>query len=219
MSIQRFAAPVLMAAALLVSGCSKKDKDKAPAPEPGSGSAQPVPTPPPPPPPAAPDAAVAATGSGSGSGSGSATAPAIAAGDPIGLAKLAAIALVVPGGAPAGGAWHDAQGAVDGNRLVNFVDGKDYWYTVQFIDCRAKVAKDAAKDPADDRGVFTYCYDAPTGKFKDYPMFAPNEFQRAVKVGNVTVVASIAMNGRAKLKGADLETFLGTLDLAGIAKL
>lgn len=197
MIFHRFVAPALLAAALLGSGCGKKDNDKAPAPEPGSGTAVPtLPTP-------------ASAGSSA----------ALPTGDPIALAKLTAIILPSPpNGAPASGNWKDAMDN-DGRRLVNFVHGNDYWYAVDFIDCRMPMVKEYAAKAPTDRGVFAYCFDAPTGKFKDYPMFAPKETQRVLKVGKLTVIASLAMAGQAKLKAANLDAFLGAMDLAAIAKL
>jgi hypothetical protein len=42
---------------------------------------------------------------------------------------------------------------------------------------------------------------------------------RVVKAGHMLVRAQIAGVGNGKLKAADLEAFLGSLDLAAIAKL
>ena len=212
MIAQRFVAPALMVAALL-AGCSKKDKDKAPPADPGSGTAVAnTPTPPPPPPP-----------SGSGSGS-AAPAPAgdvaLPSGDPIKLKDLAAIGLPKPAGAPATGDWKDiGDNESDGYRQVNYVDKEDYWYGVDFLDCRAKVVKDAAGQKTD-RGALEWCFMKPNAKLKDFPMIKPEKGSaRAVKAGNVFVVVTLGMKGSEALKGADVETYLNALDLAAIAKL
>ena len=213
MFAQRFVAPALMVAALL-AGCSKKDKDKAPPADPGSGTAM-TNTPPPPPPPA--DAASA----GSGSAAPAAGDVALPTGDPIKLKDLAAIVLPKPAGAPASGNWKDiGDNESDGYRQVNYVDKEDYWYSVDFLDCRAKVVKDVAAKNPDERGALKWCFMQPNEKLKDFPMIKPEKGSvRAVKAGNVFVVVSLGMKGKETLKAADVETYLGALDLAAISKL
>jgi hypothetical protein len=56
-------------------------------------------------------------------------------------------------------------------------------------------------------------------KLKDYPMDDQYDAVRAVKVGHLVVVASIGAKSSGTLKAADLEAFLGSLDLAALAKL
>lgn len=213
MIMQRFSAPVLLATAVLVSGCNKKDKAPAPEPAAAAGSGAPAT-----PPPAAPAAGAPAAGAPA------AGAPAAAAGDNgvVPVATLAAITLPAPKGAPASGMWLQASAGGDGDRLVNFVDGNDYWYTVRFIDCRAPMVKEFASKPAGERGDIAYCFDTPTGKLKDYPLFTPKDpadTLRVIKVGHLTMLASIGAAGEGKLKGSDVEAFLESVDLASIAKL
>jgi hypothetical protein len=203
----RFSAPVLFAAALLVSGCNKKDK--APAPEPATPAAPAAPAPAAPAPPApapTPPAPAAAADSGS----------------VISSATLAGITLPVPKGAPASGMWSQAPEGGEGDRLVNFVAGSDYWVTVRLLDCRIPAVKEVASKSADQRGEFNYCFEPPNSKLKDYPLFTPkdpNDSIRVVKAGHLTIIASLGATGETKLKPADVEAFLGSLDLAALAKL
>lgn len=194
------ATPVLIAMTILMSGCKKTDKAPAAEPAAGSGSAAAA-APPAAPPPAAP--------------------PAAPAGDTTSLvpaATLAAIDLPKPKGAPASGEWSQATPLVDGDRFENYVDGKDYWMSVRFIDCNLPAVKDSASKPDAEKSDFKYCFDQPTGKLKDYPMFSPHDTRRVVKVGHVTVIADLGATGETKLKAADLEALLGSIDLSSLAK-
>jgi hypothetical protein len=131
--------------------------------------------------------------------------------------------LPTPKGAPASGVWVNAPsptgGSGDGDRLANFVDGSDNWYSVRFLDCNLPAVKAASSKPANERGDAAFCFDAPTGKLKDLPLFSPNDSFRVVKAGHLLVLASLGATGETKLKPADLEAFLESLDLAGLAKL
>jgi hypothetical protein len=91
---------------------------------------------------------------------------------------------------------------------VNYVDDKQgYWYAVDFLDCRAKVVKDAAAMKPDDRGALKWCFMQPNAKLKDFPMIkAEKGSLRAVKAGNVFVVVSLGMKGMETLKAADVTT-------------
>jgi hypothetical protein len=204
MIVQRFSVPVLLAAAVLVSGCKKKDPAVTSEP---AGSAAPAPAPP------APAAAPPAAAPPAATGDSDSVVP---------LAKLAAITLPPPQGAPAGGRWRSAPsptgGTGDGDRLANFIDGSDFWVSVRFLDCNLPAVKASASKPTEG-GEFTFCFDKPTGKLKDYPLFNAFDTQRVVKVGHLVIIASLGATGETKLKATDLEAFLESLDLAAIAKL
>jgi hypothetical protein len=137
------------------------------------------------------------------------------------LAKLVAITLPAPKGAPASGRWRSAPsptgGTGDGDRLANFIDGNDYWVSVRFLDCNLPAVKETADKPK--RGAFAFCFDTATGKLKDFPLFTPSDSLRAVKVGHLAIIATLGVTGQTKLTAADLEAFLESLDLAEIAKL
>ncbi len=206
----RYSATALFAAAVLVSGCKKTEK--APVAEPpAAGSAAPAATPPPaaaPVEPAAPATPPPA-------------APA-ADGPIVPSATLAGItmALPKPKGAPESGAWKAVPGGVDGDRRTNYTDkGSEYWVGLRLLDCNLPMVKEAAAKPAGERGELAYCFDEATGKLKDYPLYAPSELVRAVKTGHLVVIATLGVTGQTKLKGADLEAFLESLDLASFAKL
>ena len=219
MIAQRFVAPALLVAALL-AGCGKKDKDKAPPADPGSGTAVTnTPTPPPPPPPAG-----SRSGSAAGSGSAGPAAAgdvALPTGDPYKLKDLSAIALPKPSGAPASGNWKDiGDNESDGYGQMNYVDKDDYWYGLTFLDCRAKVVKDAVGMKPEERGALKWCFMQPNDKLKDYPMIKPEKgAARAVKAGNVWVIVTLGLKGKETLKAADVEALLGAIDLAAVAKL
>jgi hypothetical protein len=153
----------------------------------------------------------------------SAPAPSAASSSVVPLATLAAIALPVPKGVPASGRWRSAPsptgGSGDGDRLANYVDGNDYWLSVRFLDCNLPAVKATADKPSAERGEFTFCFDGATGKLKDFPLFTTFDTQRAVKAGHLIVIATVGLTGQTKLKVADLEAFLSSLDLGSIAKL
>src|SRR3954464_13159531 len=113
----RFSAPVLLAAALLVSGCKKKEP--APSSEP-TGSAAPMTKP------VAPPAADPAA---------TPTPAAAAPGPVVGWEKLSDINLPNPKGLPDKGIWSSVKATKDGDRQENFVDGDDNYMGLRILDC------------------------------------------------------------------------------------
>jgi hypothetical protein len=194
MMIVRFSAPVLLAASILMSGCKKTDKAPAAEPAASAGSAAPAT------PPAAPATPPAAQ------------PPAAGGGPVVPAAKLEEIELPTPKGGPAKGIWSAATASDDGDRSTNFVDGSDLWIGVHFLDCNLPKAKEGAVD-------FKACTGAPTGKIKDYPLFAPSDVARVVKAGHILVIATAGATHMDKVKGPELEEFLASVDLDAIAKL
>jgi hypothetical protein len=79
-------------------------------------------------------------------------------------------------------------------------------------DCNLPKAKDGGEE-------FKLCTAAPTGKIKNYPLYAPSDIARAVKAGHVIVMVTATGTHMDKIKGPELEEFLGSMDLAAIAKL
>jgi hypothetical protein len=134
-------------------------------------------------------------------------------------ATLEAIQLPRPPKLPPKGIWSAAIAAHDGDRLVNYIDGDALFISVQFADCNLPVAKEAASKPVNQRGSFTFCHENPTGKIKDFPLFGTNDTVRGVKAGHLLIVASIGVSADPSYTTADLEAFLGSLDLAALAKL
>jgi hypothetical protein len=221
MVAQRFVAPVLMAAALVV-GCSKKDKDKAPPAESGSGTAM-TNTPTPPPPPPTPPAGSGSAGSGSAAPAAGSGDTALPTGAPAKLSELVKINLPVPPPkAPAGGIWKEV-GEVesDGDRQANYTAADNaIWYTLNIQDCRHPKAKEVAAKPAGDRGMWQWCFAKPDGKIKDYPRLTDeNSLAHGVRVGNIVVIAGPHPTVKDKVGDAEVDEFLGSLDLAMIAKL
>jgi len=134
-------------------------------------------------------------------------------------ATLEAIKLPVPKGAPEKGMWSSATAGGDGDRSTNFMDGNDLWVSVRFVDCNLPAVKAVASKPAAERGDFTFCFDKPTGKLKDYELFSPSDSLRVVKVGHLIIIVGTGVVSEGKITGADLETFIGSLDLPALAKL
>lgn len=187
------AGAVTLVAVLLMSGCSTSGDDDASRPDP-------VP----------PTATATSTPAGPGDSA-----------DVVPVADLLAITLPVPKVVPATGSWVDVppSSSGGGDRLANFVDGNNYWMSVRFVDCNMPAVKRAAAGPADERGDFTHCFDTTTTKLGNFPLYAENNVRRVVKVGRLLVITGIGLTGQTKLKPADLEAFLTSLDLAAIAKL
>lgn len=206
---------VLLAAALLATGCKKKEA--APAPEPTKGSAAAVPVTPPPA--ATPDAAVAPVApAGSAAAAAPAGSTAVAT-----VSQLTDIAIDLPAfkGAPAGSHWSAApapSGEINGDLFKNYMNKDDYWMSIRLLDCNAPFVKAFATKPATERGDLTPCFEAATGKLKDFPLYSPNDTRRVVKAGHLAVIVTLGPAAKA-LKPADLEAFLGDVDLAAIAKL
>ena len=202
MTSQRFVAPALLAAALL-SGCSKKDKDATAPSDSASASASPkTPT------------TAAATGSAT---------PSTGSGGPAKLSELVKINFPTPPPkAPAGGRWKEV-GEVesDGDRQVIYAVGDaNYWYMVNVMDCRHPKAKEVEAKTPKERGQWQWCFAKPDGKIKDHPRLTdPNSLGHGVKVGNIVVLASPYPQVQDKVGDADVDAFLGSLDLAAIAKL
>jgi hypothetical protein len=196
MMIVRFSAAVLLAASILVSGCKKTDKP--PAAEPAGSTA--APATPPAAAPATPPAAAAPAGGSVGTG------PVVPG------AKLEELDFPVPKGAPAKGIWSAARPTEDGLRSANFVEGSDGWMGLYLTDCNLPKAKDGGEE-------FKPCTAAPTGKIKNYPLFAPSDIARAVKAGHVIVMVTATGTHMDKIKGPELEEFLNSVDLDAIAKL
>jgi hypothetical protein len=198
MMIVRFSAPVLLATAFLVSGCKKTDKPSAPAPTESAGSA--APATPPPAAPAAPPAAQEPAGGSVGTG------PVVPG------AKLAMLDFPVPKGAPPKGSWQDARAIEDGLRSSNFAEGSDIWMGLYISDCNLPQAKEGGQQ-------FKLCAATPTGKLKNYPLFAPSDIARAVKVGHLIFMVTSSGTHMDKIKGPELEEYLASVDLDSLAKL
>jgi hypothetical protein len=115
--------------------------------------------------------------------------------------------------------WSQATPILDGDRSENYVDGDDYWVSVRFIDCNLPAVKDSASKPESERSDFKYCFAQPSGKLEEYPLFAPHDTRRVVKVGHVTVIADLGVTGETKLTATDLEGFLASLDLTPLSRL
>lgn len=141
------------------------------------------------------------------------------AGGVISAATLESIQLPKPKKAPEKFIWSTPVPARDGTRLVNYTDGKDIWLTVNFADCNSPTAKSVADKPANQRGQYGFCYEKPVGKIKDFPSYGTDDMVRGVKAGHLVIAASIGTAAPQSYTTADVEEFLGSLDLAALAKL
>jgi hypothetical protein len=219
MNIQRLLACALFAAALLTTGCKKKEAASTSTGSAGSGGPVVVVD-------AAGSAADTTGSAGSAGSAGSGVAstnppPKIGTGDPAPAAALTAIKLSPPKGAPATTVWKEGEDVEEGNRAGYFYDGKDAIMIVRIIDCRRTLLKDYVSKPADQRGEFRYCFDSPTGMLKGFDLIAPADAaQHAVRAGNIVVIAQRGNPADKNAVKADaLDGWLESLDLAAIAKL
>ena len=136
------------------------------------------------------------------------------------VATLDAIALPAPKGATATWKWLPQESTKDGNRLAYFGEGTNSWIQVQVLDCNLpRMKEDAAKPAGKRNGDAAYCLDTMDGKLGAYPLYNKYGSVRAVRVGHLAVIAAVGGAGSATLKDADLEAYLGSLDLAALAKL
>jgi hypothetical protein len=164
--------------------------------------------------PSATATATAASGSGD---------TASAAGSPAKLSEMVKINLPKPPPkAPAGGEWKEV-GEVesDGDRQANYTAAdKAIWYSLNILDCRHPKAKEVAAKAAGDRGMWQWCFAKPDGKIKDYARLTDdNSLAHGVRAGNIVVVAGPSPTVKDKVGDAEVDQFLGSLDLAAIAKL
>jgi hypothetical protein len=132
------------------------------------------------------------------------------------------ISMPAPKGAPPGGIWSEAMAGEDGREYVNYLDknGKGY-VSVDFIDCRMPAVQ-AVKDKPGEQGEFAECFKKPTRTLKGYPMILPDDptfAYRALVVNHVLVGVGVSQSFENMFKAADVEEFIGILDLDTLAKL
>ncbi|MBA3395490.1 MAG: hypothetical protein H0T89_22775 [Deltaproteobacteria bacterium] len=218
MIIRRISACVLLAAAMLATGCKKKEAASTSTGSVGSGS---------------PTVVIVDSGADPANAAGSAAPPAgsgvastnpppkIGTGDPASLAALTAIKLPLPTGVATTLAWQDVSVVnADGDRRSNLEDGEDHIMSVHILDCRQTILKDYISKPANERGDNGYCFDPPTGMLKGFDLIAPTgAVQRAVRAGNITVIATAGTSGDKRVKTDGLAAWLEMLDLAAIARM
>jgi hypothetical protein len=133
------------------------------------------------------------------------------------------ISMPAPKGAPAGGTWRDIVPGDDGRVSVHYVDNNDTGYVrVDFLDCRLPAVQAVKDKAAKDRAGFDHCFRKPTKTLKGYPMILPDDpdfAYRTLVVNHVHVSVSVDRPFDEKFKAADVEEFLGTLDLDALARL
>jgi hypothetical protein len=171
---------------------------------------------PPPPPPAGSDSGSA--GSGSAAAAPAGDMPKVGEGPVVTAKKLVMFDLPPFKGASANANWTSAEAETDGNRHTIFMDGDKPFVGVQFLDCNLPEMKEYAKKTPDQRGIFDVCFEKPNGKLKEFPMVA-EENSRTVMAGHMTLTVSVAGPQMGKIKGADLEEWLNTVDLAALSKM
>jgi hypothetical protein len=72
---------------------------------------------------------------------------------------------------------------------------------------------------AAEQGELAQCYAKGPDKLKGFPLAKVNDGFHAVYAGNVVVTSGVGALVRGKVTEADIDAFLGSLDLAAIAKL
>ena len=155
---------------------------------------------------------------GSGSAAPAADAPKVGEGPVIPARSLAMLDLPPVKGIE-GGSWSAVEPEKDGDRRAYYKAGDKGIMGVDFIDCNAPKLKEFVSKAPEDRGVFDACFQTATGKLGDYPMVATADNWRTIRVGHLTITATIAETAKDKLKAADVEAWLQSLDLAAISKL
>jgi hypothetical protein len=131
-------------------------------------------------------------------------------------AKLAAIDLPDPHGAPPKGSWTDARPIEDGSRQANYLTGDDLWVGIYFLDCNLpKVKEDSVKQDSAEHS----CVTDSSAKIKGYPLYNTSDIGRTLKVGHLLIITVVSGTKMDKLTVKDLEAFLASIDLAAIAAL
>jgi hypothetical protein len=175
-------------------------------------------TPPPP-----PETGSGSAGSGSAAAAPAGDAPKVGEGPVASALSLVKFSLPPFKGGPEKASdkaiWSSAEAETDGNRLTNYMDGDKPFIGVQFLDCNLPTLKDYLSKAPTERGIFQACFEKPTGKLKEFPMAANGENQRTVWAGHVTLTVTVTGPQEGKIKGADLEEWLNTVDLAALSKL
>lgn len=116
--------------------------------------------------------------------------------------------------------WSSAKAVHDGDRLINYVDGDKQYMTLHFVDCNLPVVKSLEHKAPAERGEYAFCYDTDAvDKVKGFSVYGKGDEIRAVKAGHLVVIATIGVNADPSYGIPDLIEFLGSLDLAGLAKL
>jgi len=131
-------------------------------------------------------------------------------------AKLAAIDLPDPPGAPPKGSWIDAAAIEDGDRRANYEVADTGWVGIDFLDCSLPRVKEAAQQQD---SVEHSCVADTTAKINGYPLFNTSDISRTLKVGHLLIITAVAGTAMDKLTVKDLEAFLASIDLAAIAAL
>jgi hypothetical protein len=131
-------------------------------------------------------------------------------------AKLAAIDLPDPHGAPPKGSWTDARPIEDGLRDANYLVGDDLWVGIAFIDCNLPRSQEEAKKP--DTGEHSCVTDSQT-KIKGYPVYETSDIARTMKIGHLLILTVVSGTKMDTLTVKDLEAFLASIDVAAIAAI
>jgi hypothetical protein len=191
---------VAVVALVAVAGCSSDKDETATAAKPASPSAP--------------------------ASSAAASAPAVAGGPVLTAAQLTAIKLPKPKFGPAAGQWKDPIAPADGQRRTEFVVGDDVYVAVLFDDCNQAEAQQYASKAVFSRDVFDACFasaaggDQPSGATAGgAPVWKINEQSRYLRIGHLGIRVAYGDKASATATGADLETFIKSLDLAALAKL
>ncbi len=154
-----------------------------------------------------------------GSAAPAADMPKVGEGPVVPVKSLVMVDLPPFKGASANANWSSAEAETDGNRLTHFMDGDKPFVGVQFLDCNLPALKEYVSKAAGDRGFYQACFDKPNAKIKGFPMVATDENQRRVILGHLVLTVTVTGPQQGKIKGADLEEWLNTVDLDALSKL
>jgi hypothetical protein len=134
------------------------------------------------------------------------------------LAQLVAIKLPPPPKTAATGGWQPAFANEDGDRQEVWKDGSKFGLSVRLMDCRSKKAAEVKGQPEISQGAHAACHQPGKDQLKGYALRKPKDTERTLLVGNIAVRATMDSDSK-ELTPAEIEEYLGKLDLSALGKL
>ncbi len=131
------------------------------------------------------------------------------------LAQLQTIKLPTSPGFTAKGTWASAFANEDGDRMEVWKEGSAFGISIHFIDCRLPKVQEVKDKHVLTQAAFAGCFQPSDAKLGKYEMRKVSGGERTLRAGNVL----IRINKQEKETAADLEAYLGKLDLDAIARM
>ena len=132
------------------------------------------------------------------------------------LPQLQAIKLPLPPRATAKGEWRSAFANEDGDRLEVWKEGDNrFGISIRFIDCRAKKVVEVKDQPELSQADYAGCHRPGKDRLGKYELRKPRDGERTLRAGSIL----IRVTAQTDETPAELEQYLGKLDLDAIARL